>query len=71
MIAPMKPVLALVLLCLPTQVSAAERCASQPNRSEIARVVNARPPTVRAEIGRPLKVRAPAAWRLLLEQQIL
>lgn len=70
----MKHAIAILLLCLPTQLSAAERCAmSRHDRDDVARVVSARPPVVRIEIGRPLKVRAPAAWQqlLLLEQQIL
>lgn len=70
----MKHAIAIVLLCLPTQLSAAERCAmSRVNRDEVARVVSVKPPASRVEIARPLKVRPPAAWQrmLLFEQQIL
>ena len=70
----MKHVIAIFLLCLPTQLSAAERCnMSRQNRDEVARVSSVKPPAIRSDIGRPIKVRAPKAWQrlLLFEQQIL
>ena len=70
----MKHVIAILLLCLPTQLSAAERCnMSRQNRDEVARVSTVKPPAIRSDIGRQIKVRAPKAWQrlLLLEQQIL
>lgn len=70
----MKHALAIILLCLPAQLSAAERCPlSRDHRDEVARVVSAKPPALRIEVGRPQKVRSPAAWQrlLLFEQQIL
>lgn len=70
----MKHVLAILLLCLPTQLSAAERCSnSRHNRDEVARSGTPKPPAVRAEIARPQRARPPAAWQriLLFEQQIL
>jgi hypothetical protein len=69
----MKHVIAIVLLCLPTQLAAAERC-NKPRvaHAEIVRLASAKPLVRRVEIARPQKVRAPAAWqKLLLEQQIL
>ena len=70
----MKQLVAIILLCLPTQLSAAERCAmSRHHRDEIARVSAPKPPAARVEISRPYKVRPLAAWQrvILFEQQIL
>ena len=70
----MKHVIAILLLCLPTQLLAGERCnMSRQTRDEVARVSSAKPPAIRSDIGRPLKVRAPKAWQrlLLFEPQIL
>lgn len=70
----MKHVIAIVLLCLPTQLSAAERCnASRHNRDEIVREASPKPPAIRADPVRPNKVRARAPWQrvLIFEPQIL
>ena len=70
----MKHVIAIILLCLPAQLSAAQRCAiSRHDRGDIAHVVSAKPPVHRVDIARSNKVRPPAAWRrvLLFEVQIL
>ena len=70
----MKHVIAIVLLCLPTQLSAAERCAmSHNNRAEIVRMVGAKHIAPRIDTARPIRIRPPAAWQrlLLFETQIL
>lgn len=69
----MKHLVAIALLCLPTQLSAAERCnMSRANRDEVARVAPAKAPATRVEVVRPQKARSVIAWRvLLLEPQIL
>lgn len=70
----MKHAIAILLLCLPAQLSAGERCtATHANRSEATRPLIAKPTVNRAAIARPLKVRLPIAWQriYLYEQQIL
>lgn len=70
----MKHAIAIVLLCLPTQLSAGNRCtAPHVNRAEIARVLSAKPNANRASIARKQKIRTLLAWQrsLLFEQQIL
>lgn len=69
----MKHLIAIVLLCLPTQLSAGERCNHpRAHRGEVARIVHAKPPASRIEIARPQRARPSTTWRVLLfEQQIL
>lgn len=73
MIAPMKRVLALVLLCLPALVSAGGRCPSNHAvRDEPARILSLRTMAPRDSI-RVRKQRPLIAWQraILFEQQIL
>jgi hypothetical protein len=68
----MKHVVAIVLLCLPAQLSAGGRCPfAHAERAEIARTLTPKPH--RAEIARAQKIRALVAWQraVLFEQQIL
>jgi hypothetical protein len=69
----MKHVVAIVLLCLPAQLSALGRCPyAAADRAEIARTWNAKAPSSRA-LARAQKIRAILAYQraLLFEQQIL
>ena len=72
----MKHVIALLLLCVPAQLLAADRCnMSRQDRSEIARIANAgaRPATPRPETARQTRAPALKVWQrvLIFEQQIL
>ena len=68
----MKHLVAIILLCLPAQISAGGRCPyAHANRAEVARAATPKPQ--RAETVRAQKVRAIVAWQraVLFEQQIL
>ena len=70
----MKPVLALVLLCLPALVSAGGRCpSSHASRDDTARTPSAKPMAARSDIVHIKRPRPLVAWQrtLLFEQQIL
>jgi hypothetical protein len=68
----MKHAAAIVLFCLPAQLTAGGRCpVAEAHRIEIARALSAKPH--RAEVSRPQKIRTPPAWQrpLMFEMQIL
>ena len=70
----MKHAIAIILLCLPAQLSAGGRCPiAEANRHAIARASMAKPAASRVEIVRAQKIRAILAWQraVLFEQQIL
>lgn len=70
----MKHVIAILLLCLPAQLSGGGRCpTSHANRDGIARTPSAKPLANRGEVARPQRVRPLVAWQrtVLFEQQIL
>ena len=74
MIAPMKRVLALVLVCIPALVSAGGRCPSNHAvRDEPARILSLKTMVPRADTIRVRKQRPLVAWQraILFEQQIL
>lgn len=74
MIASMKRVLAIVLLCLPALVSAGGRCPSNHAvRDEPARILSLKTMPPRGDTIRVRKQRTLAAWQraILFEQQIL
>ncbi len=74
MIAPMKRILALVLLCLPALVSAGGRCPSSHGlREQPARALSFKATTPRSDFVRVRKQRSLVAWQraILFEQQIL
>ena len=68
----MKHVLAIVLICLPAQLSAGGRCPyAQSDRAEVARVLTVK--SQRPELARVQKIRPLRAWQrsVLFEMQIL
>ena len=72
----MKHVIALLLLCIPAQLLAADRCnKSRQDRTELARLANAgaRPAPQRPEAARQTRVPTLKMWQrvLIFEQQIL
>ena len=74
MIAPMKRVLALVIVCIPALVSAGGRCPSNHAvRDEPARILSLKTMVPRADTIRVRKQRPLVAWQraILFEQQIL
>jgi hypothetical protein len=73
MIAAMKHVIAIALLCLPTGLSAGDRCgASGAGRVSLARAQIARPAAKRPATVRPQDLDRLRVWHsVLFEQQIL
>jgi hypothetical protein len=70
----MKHAIAIVLLCLPAQLSAGGRCPiAQAHHDQIVRALSAKPAANRIEVARVQKIRALLAWQraVLFEQQIL
>ena len=70
----MKHAVAIVLLCLPAQLSALGRCPyAHTDRAGIARTWSPKPAPNRADAARLQKIRAVLAYQraLLFEQQIL
>ena len=68
----MKHAAAIILLCLPAQLTAGGHCpVAEAHRLEVARALSAKPR--RAEVSRPQKIRTPLAWQrpLMFEMQIL
>ena len=74
MIRVMKHAFAIVLLCLPAQLSAGERCtASNADRPRLERAQLAKPVAARSRNARPQDVALLRAWQrsVVFEPQIL
>jgi hypothetical protein len=73
MMAAMKHAIAIILLCLPAQISAGGRCTiAHADRDGIARAASAKP-NLNRESTRAQKIRPLRAWQrsVLFEMQIL